>query len=207
MHTAKRELLKAQRSAGNMNAVSKFHSDYARTLVEEASNLLSPENPTKITVGGEVLPDSGDRTLAGVRETLLDPDTISIDASGARLQLLADCDAVALGIDTAHSIIAKNALERMLAHQLAASHRQALRLMARIDRVDDNLEKLRLSNACARLMQLFQDGIRLLNKIRTGGRQLVVVQHLQVWDGGQAVIAGKVQTRGDKAQGGVCQKI
>ena len=78
--------------------------------------------------------------------------------------------------------------------------------MARIDRVDDNLEKLRLSNACARLMQIFQDGIRLIDKIRTGGRQVVVVQHVQVSEGGQAVIAGKVQTRGGKAQGGVCQK-
>ena len=51
MHRAKRELLKAQRSAGHMNGVSRFHSDYARTLVEEASSLLTPEHPAKTTVG------------------------------------------------------------------------------------------------------------------------------------------------------------
>jgi hypothetical protein len=207
MNTAKRELLKAQRSAGHMNAVSIFHSDYARTLVEEANTLLTPPEPVKITIGGEALPALENRMLDGVREAMLDPDTIALDASASRLELLADADSVALGIDTAQSINAKNALERMLAHQLAASHRQALRLMARIDRVDDNLEKLRLSNACARLMQIFQDGIRLIDKIRTGGRQLVVVQHVRVSDGGQAVIAGKVQTRGAKLKEGYVKKL
>jgi hypothetical protein len=203
---AARERLKARRHLSGNPARAKFHAAYGQDLLEEASTLLTPADPVEITIGGEALPALGNRTLAGTRETLLDPDTIALDASASRLELLADADAVALGIDTAESINAENALERMLAHQLAASHRQALRLMARIDRVDDNLEKLRLCNACARLMQIFQDGIRLIDKIRTGGRQLVVVQHVQVSDGGQAVIAGKVQTRGGKAQGGVCQK-
>ena len=95
-------------------------------------------------------------------------------------QLLADADAVAVLSMLLIRLTHGTHLERMLAHQLAASTDRPLRLMARIDRVDDNLEKLRLSNACARLMQIFQDGIRLLDKIRTGGRQVVVVQRVQV---------------------------
>jgi hypothetical protein len=193
MHTAKRELIKAQRSAGHMNGISRFHSDYARTLVDEASNLLTPEHPAKITVGGEALPDSEDRTLAGVRETLLDGDTIGLDASGARLQLLADCDAVAIGIDASESINALNSLEKMLAHQMAAAHRFALKHLALIDRTKDNLEKLRLTNAAARMMDSFQNGMKLLHRIRSGGRQYMVIRHLKVEQGGQAVIAGKVQ--------------
>lgn len=195
MHTAKRELLKAQRSAGHMNGVSRFHSDYARTLVEEASSLLTPEHPAKITVGGEALPDSGDRTLAGVRESLMDPDTIGLDASASRLELLENCDATALGIDASESINASNSLEKMLAHQMAAAHKHSLNLMAKIPRAEDNLEALRITNASVRLMLAYQCGVRLLQRIRSGGRQVVVVQHVQVSEGGQAVIAGGVQNR------------
>jgi hypothetical protein len=195
IHKAKRELLKAQRSAGHINGVSRFHSDYARTLVEEVSSLLAPEHPVKITVGREALPDSGDRALAGVRETLLDPDTISIESSASRLELLADADVVALGVDAFESINAMNSLEKMLAHQLAAAHRFSLKHLALIDRTKDNLEKLRLTNAAARMMESFQNGMKLLHRIRSGGRQVMVVQHVQVGQGGQAVIAGEVQSQ------------
>ena len=135
------------------------------------------------------------RSLAGVRETLLDPDTIALDASASRLELLADADAVALGIDAAESIGAQNSLEKMLAHQMAAAHKHSLSLMAKIPRAADNLEALRLTNASVRLMLAYQCGVRLLQKIRSGGRQVVIVQHVKVSEGGQAVIAGEVQNQ------------
>jgi hypothetical protein len=195
IYKAKQEVQKAERKAFNMPGVSRFHSDYARTLIEDASNLLSPEHPAQITVGREALPDSRNRALAGVRETLLDRDTISIDASASRLELLADADAVALGVDAAESIQAQNSLEKMLAHQMAAAHKHSLNLIAKIPRAADNLEALRITNASVRLMLAYQDGVRLLQKIRSGGRQVVIVQHVQVSEGGQAVIAGGVQTQ------------
>ena len=167
----------------------------ARKLLQESDNLLIHEHPVKIAFGGEALPDSRDRTLAGVRETLLDPDNIAIDASATRLELLADVDAVALGIDAAESIQAQNSLEKMLAHQMAAAHKHSLNLMAKIPHAADSLEALRLSNASVRLMLAYQDGMRLLQKIRSGGRQVVIVQHVQVAEGGQAVIAGGVQNQ------------
>jgi hypothetical protein len=205
-HKAEREMRKAKKASAFMPGLSKFHEDYAKDLLDEAKGVLAPSYSSEISIGREALPALENRSLDGVRETLLDPDTIALDASASRLELLADADAVGLGIDASESIGAQNSLEKMLAHQLAASHRQALRLMARIDRVDDNLEKLRLSNACARLMQIFQDGIRLIDKIRKGAHQVVVVKHLQISNAAQTVIAGKIQTRGGKAQGGVCQK-
>jgi hypothetical protein len=195
IYKAKQEVQKAERKSHNMPGVSKFHSDCARTIMEEASNLLTPEHLTQITVGGEALPDSRDRTLAGVRETLLDSTNIAIDASATRLELLADVDAVALGIDAAESIQAQNSLEKMLAHQMAAAHKHSLNLMAKIPRAADNLEALRITNASVRLMLAYQDGMRLLQKLRSGGRQVVIVQHVQVSEGGQAVIAGGVQNQ------------
>ncbi len=50
----------------------------------------------------------------------------------------------------------------------------------------------RLTNAAARLMQAYQEALLTLQKIRTGGKQVVVVQRVEVSGGGQAVIAGSM---------------
>jgi hypothetical protein len=40
---------------------------------------------------------------------------------------------------------------------------------------------------------VYQDGLVTLQRWRTGGRQEVVVQHVQVNEGGQAVVAGTIK--------------
>jgi hypothetical protein len=55
----------------------------------------------------------------------------------------------------------------------------------------------RLSNASARMIQVYQEGPLTLQKLRTGGKQTVVVQHVQVGEGGQAVIAGNMKAGGE----------
>ena len=44
------------------------------------------------------------------------------------------------------------------------------------------------------MMTAFQQGLLTLQRLRTGGQQVVTVQHVQVNEGGQAVVAGKVRT-------------
>ena len=51
------------------------------------------------------------------------------------------------------------------------------------------VEAARLTNAAAPIMDAYQTAFLDLQKVRTGGKQTVVVQHVQVSDGGQAVIA------------------
>jgi len=76
---------------------------------------------------------------------------------------------------------------------MAAIHRAAMKLIARsLDMHEEPIEMARLSNAAARAMQVYQEGILTLQKLRTGGKQTVVVQHVQVSEGGQAVIAGSM---------------
>jgi hypothetical protein len=58
------------------------------------------------------------------------------------------------------------------------------------------VDQVRLLNAGARLVEVFQKGALALHKIRTGGKQTVVVQHVNVTNGGQAVVAGSVKGRG-----------
>ena len=186
---------KAKKASEFMPGIAQFHENYAKDLLDEANSLIGPDGTCNITTGREAIPALENRSLAGVRETLLDPDTISIDASASRLELLADADAVALGVDAADSIQAQNSLEKMLAHQMASAHKHSLNLMAKIPRAADNLEALRITNASVRLMLAYQCGVRLLQRIRSGGRQVVVVQHVRVSEGGQAVIAGEVQNR------------
>jgi hypothetical protein len=56
-----------------------------------------------------------------------------------------------------------------------------------------------MAGAAARMMKTFQRGALTLERLRNGGRQTVVVQHVAVGDGGQAVVAGAV-TQGGNAK-------
>ena len=121
------------------------------------------------------------------------------------MNLALDAGALALGVDAADTIQAANSAELMLAHQLAAAHAGAMRLMGQLTnmlllqdnaiRTADgaNLRVTRLAGAASRLMMAFQQGMVTLDRLRSGGKQTIVVQHVQVNEGGQAVVAGKVR--------------
>ena len=102
-----------------------------------------------------------------------------------------------------------------MAHQMAAAHVASMRLFGRAEkelvctelqgartRHEAQLSASRLFNTAARLMTSFQDGMATLHKIRCGGRQVVTVQHVQVSDGGQAVVAGNLNDSSRGAGGG-----
>ena len=61
------------------------------------------------------------------------------------------------------------------------------------------MERGGLANTAARLMDTYQRAMLTLNRIRSGGRQVVTVQHVRVSEGGQAVITGPVNTGGHVA--------
>jgi hypothetical protein len=52
------------------------------------------------------------------------------------------------------------------------------------------------------MMKAYQEGLLTLGRMRTGGRQVVTVQHVQVSEGGQAIVAGAVNSGGKCAEGG-----
>jgi hypothetical protein len=85
---------------------------------------------------------------------------ISVDASDQRMHLAAGAGVLQAGVDAAVSAKAGNSLERMFCHQMAAAHRAAMRLVARVgDGGLPTVETARLSNAAARMMQVFQEGL------------------------------------------------
>ena len=168
----------------------------AQRLQRTAEELLQPEGELT-RVGGEILqchPASTDPQELAIRDTLGEPNMISIDASEARLTSADDAGVLVSAVDAENSIQARNSLEKMLCHQMVAAHETAMRLIVRsaADRLPP-VEQVRLTNGAARMMQAYNDALVTLQKIRTGGKQTVVVQHVTVSGGGQAVVAGELK--------------
>ena len=120
---------------------------------------------------------------------------------GALHVLVRDADELAL--DMEQSAGAENSIEKAMTHQMAAAHAAALRIVGRVnfelehmgtrsrnEHREASVEIARLSNAASRLMQTYQQAALTLAKMRSGGKQTVVVQYVHVNEGGKAVIAG-----------------
>ena len=155
----------------------------------DAENLLKPPEELVRSRGEVIRPDF---RLPHIVDTLKEPNMIGIIASEHRLDLAACVSSrvAEAAVDAAESAQAENSLEKMLCHQMAATHCAAMKLVARsLDMSGVPVEMARLSNAAARMMQAYQEGLTTLQKLRTGGRQTVLVQHVSVSEGGQAVIA------------------
>ena len=160
-----------------------------------------------------IVPDQGELVPLAAKPAIRRSPKVAALADNERLDLASEARADELAIDMEESVTAQTSIEKAMVHQLAAAHALALRLagranleiegMGRFDRQGQRetmVEVARLSNAAARLMQTYQQGALALTKIRGGGAQTIVVQHVQVNDGGQAVIAG--QARGASGKGG-----
>ncbi|UAB89709.1 hypothetical protein I5192_03225 [Ruegeria sp. SCSIO 43209] len=91
----------------------------------------------------------------------------------------------------------RDAFERMLAVQMAATHVATIR-SARWLATSDNLQQCQTHNTgFNKLTRTFAAQLEALRKYRNGGKQTVTVQHVNVEDGGQAIV-GNVQTGGGK---------
>jgi hypothetical protein len=172
---------------------AEFHRMQAEALENDANDLLVLDGDHQLGAGGEVIPtDSDESSNMLARNTLEAPDMINVEGSAKRIDLLTEAEVLASGLDAAQSICAKNSLEKMLAHQMALCHDAAFRTISEAGQQEDNIERVRLLNVGARFMKTFQEGFQTLHKIRNGNRQTMVVQHVNVSEGGQAVVAGEV---------------
>lgn len=174
----------------------------ALALAEEqhdaADGLLRREQPIQVLSGEAVVRPAASPRNQYIADTLAEPSQVAIDASSARTNLLVlvQTDVLALGVDAAQSIKAKNSLEKMLAHQLALIHSVAMRTMDKA-LLAKGTDGVGLLNATARLMSVYQQGLLTVQKLRSKGAQTVTVRHVHVHRGGQAVI-GNVTPGGAK---------
>jgi hypothetical protein len=101
-------------------------------------------------------------------------------------------------VSTIKELAPRNLIEAQLCTQLVATHETALMFLAAATREDQTVEG-RDSNVlrATRLMRLHLEQIEALQKLRgKAGHQRVVVEHVNVHAGGQAVV-GAIAARGE----------
>jgi len=87
-------------------------------------------------------------------------------------------------------------LETMLAAQMAAVHNVTVIYARRLTIADTLMEAEAAERSFNKLARTFTTQMEALKRYRTGGEQKVTVQHVDVQDGGQAIV-GNVQGMGD----------
>jgi hypothetical protein len=141
-------------------------------------------------------------------DTVKDPTYVAANATYERLRQAESAGCLPTALDVADTIKARNSLERMLAHQLAAAHNVAMNFAgvamqhlftaknaANLDRrAALTVEAARLAGAADRMMARFQEGMMTLARSRSGGRQSVVVQHVHI-NATRAMVASKISRK------------
>lgn len=106
-------------------------AEWARMMAVE----MKKHGLTRINGMVEVNGECVDSTMPGCyKEPLAIPDLAAVEASldRSRLLLQSGTDIAAMALDAANSIQATNSLEKMLAHQMAAMHKQAMEQMDQV---------------------------------------------------------------------------
>ncbi len=170
-------------------------------------------------VGGEIAPIGTDCVLAPYfRNTTEDPDYVAAGASRDRIELAHEANALEMALDIADTVGATNSVERMLAHQLGAAHHGTMKLLAQMNHLTGNIDRMqhgrdwadidrkniqatRLANAVARMMAACGQSALALQKLKAGPHQVMTVQHVTVEEGGQAVVAGQMNGGGPRKRG------
>jgi hypothetical protein len=165
-----------------------FLINEAKALEADARALMNI-GAIDVSPGGESLHRNHDEKTLSIKDTIHDPNQVTVAASADRMNLAYDANCLSMAVDAAESIQARNSLEKMLTHNLAACHDMAMKLIARMQNgCDDTVDIARLTNASTKLMNTYQNGLRTLNKLRNGGQQKMIVEHVHVHEGGQAIV-------------------
>ncbi|WP_179699200.1 hypothetical protein [Methylobacterium sp.] len=91
----------------------------------------------------------------------------------------------------------QNEVEGMLAVQMAATHEVAMEMLSRA-KVAGSTEHLeRYGTLATKLLRTYTTQIEALSKLRRGGAQKVTVEHVHVYEGGQAIV-GNVNGNGSR---------
>jgi len=98
-------------------------------------------------------------------------------------------------LSVVRDIAPRDVIERMLAVQMAATHVATIRQGRRMANADQLPQFDSHERAYNKLARTFAAQVEALRKHRNGGKQTVTVKHVNVSDGGQAIV-GNVQHGG-----------
>jgi hypothetical protein len=162
-------------------------AEWAKMMAAEIRKQGMARTKDVMQANGEAVPVPTEKFL---HDALTIPDLAEVEATLDRNRLLLQhgLDVAAMAVDAALSIQASNSLEKMLAHQLAATHKQIMELMGEVSCQPNAGAQAKRINAAARYMSVYQQGMLALHKIRQNGQQRIMVQYVDVSNGSQAVI-------------------
>ncbi len=92
-------------------------------------------------------------------------------------------------------IAPQDGVERMLAVQMASTHAALIRVGGKMANAENLNQFEAYERAYTKLVRTYTAQMEALRKHRNGGSQTVTVQHVNVGDGGQAIV-GTVETGG-----------
>ena len=93
-----------------------------------------------------------------------------------------------MGVDISNTIQASNTAEKLVAHEIAVAHLVAMQQASRARSEPDPKMEIKRLQISARMMATVQQGVLALQKLKSGGTQNVVVQHVHVEAGAQAMV-------------------
>jgi hypothetical protein len=198
-HREPRDFVDAQ---FNRIEATRAHEDAERLLKPPENLVGSPE--TELVPPLEYPGSAPSAVRLSYTNTLLDDvNAISVDASEHWAVLAIQAGVLSPALDASVTAGAKNSIEKMLSHEVAAVHHAGMRMLARLENSIDGLppaERVRFANAAVRLLECGHSAALTLQKIQTGGAQRFVVQQVNVERGGQAVVAAEIG-RGSRETG------
>ena len=154
--------------------------------------------------GKEMRVDHKDEA-AGWQHLMASLGTDSADFMSGAISQLANAvskgeDADAQAINFALAVIAgiepKDELETLLGLQMAAVHMATMTFTRRLAHVETIAQQDSAERALNRLMRTYVAQMEALKRYRTGGEQRVVVQHIDIREGGQAIVGNVDRGRG-----------
>ena len=108
----------------------------------------------------------------------------------------ADEEAINFGLAVIAGVNPKDELETMLAMQMVAIHLTTMTFTRRLAHVETLDQQHGSERALNKLARTFAMQMEALKRYRTGGEQKVVVQHVNVNQGGQAIVGAVDRGRG-----------
>jgi len=100
------------------------------------------------------------------------------------------------------SVVPQDEIESMLAAQMAAIHMMTMDFARRLANANTIQQQDSAERALNKLARTFATQVEALRRYRTGGQQKVIVEHVHVHEGGQAIV-GNVE---HKVEGGSTKK-
>lgn len=121
-----------------------------------------------------------------------------------RGEALPSGDALNAGVAAVAGIDPQNEQEAMLALQMVGAHAMAMDMLNQAKQSSDINRIERYGNLATKFLRTYTTQMETLAKLRRGGEQTVRVEHVHVYNGGQAIV-GQVATGGRGSAGGIVE--